>query len=79
MVEEVYKGERKMWIARDKDGELTLFSNKPHRCTDAGWNNESWDVVSMDEFTDTMILDSNMFPDLTWEDEPIEVELVIKQ
>ena len=40
-----------MWIARDKDGELTLFSNKPHRCTDAGWNNESWDVVSMDEFT----------------------------
>ena len=29
-------------------------------------------------FTDTMILDLNMFPDLTWEDEPIEVELVIK-
>ena len=31
-VEEVLKGEKKMWIARDKDGELTLFSNKPHRC-----------------------------------------------
>lgn len=68
-----------MWIARDKDGQLTLFSNKPHRCKEVGWNNESWDVVSMDEFTDTMILNSNMFPDLTWEDEPIEVELISKQ
>ena len=46
---------------------------------DVGWNNESWDVVSMNELTDTMILDSNMFPNLTWEDEPIEVELVSKQ
>lgn len=68
-----------MWIARDKDGDLTLFSSKPHRCTDVGWNNESWDVSSMDDFTDVMILDPNMFPDLTWEDEPIEVELVTKQ
>ena len=59
-----------MWIARDKDGELTLFSNKPHRYTEVWWN---------DEFNDTMILNQNMFPNLTWEDEPIEVELVIKQ
>ena len=62
-----------MWVARDKDGGLTLFPR------DAGWNNESWDVVPMDDFTDTMILDPNMFPDLTWEDEPIEVEIVAKQ
>ena len=68
-----------MWIARDKDGQLTLFTNKPHRCTDVGWDNESWDVVSMDEFTDTMILNPNLFPNLTWEDEPIEVELTLKK
>jgi len=68
-----------MWIARDKDGQLTLFTNKPHRCTDVGWDNESWDVVSMDEFTDTMILNPNLFPNLTWEDEPIEVELALKK
>ena len=67
-----------MWIARDKDGELNLFSNKPHRCTSIGWNNESWDVESMDEFNDTMLLNPNLFPNLNWEDEPIEVELVIK-
>ena len=68
-----------MWVARDKDGQLTLYSDKPHRCMEVGWNNESWDIVSVDNpFTDMMVLNSNMFSDLTWEDEPIEVELVIK-
>jgi hypothetical protein len=68
-----------MWIARDKDGQLTLFTNKPHRCTDVGWDNESWDVVSMDEFTDMMILNPTLFPNLTWKNEPIEVELTLKK
>lgn len=68
-----------MWIARDKDGQLTLFTNKPHRCTAVGWDNESWDVESMDEFTDMMILNLDLFPNLTWEDEPIEIELTLKK
>lgn len=70
-----------MWIARDKNGELTLFSNKPNRYTSIGKEpiNEYWDVVPVNKFTSAMILNSNMFPNLTWEDEPIEVELVIKQ
>lgn len=68
-----------MWIARDKDRQLTLFTNKPYRCTDVGLDNESWGVVLMDEFTDTMILNPNLFPNLTWEDEPIEVELALKK
>lgn len=68
-----------MWVARDKDGDLNLFSHKPHRCTDVGWDNESWDVVSEDNLIDFMLINPNMFPDLTWEDEPIEVELVVKQ
>lgn len=64
-----------MWIARDKNGELGLFSHKPHRW----WDNKSWDVVPTDEFTDYMALNPNMFPNLTWEDEPIEVEIVVKR
>ena len=67
-----------MWVARDKDGQLTLFSDKPHRCMEVGLKNESWDIVAMNAFTDMMVLNSDVFPDLTWEDEPIEVELVIK-
>ena len=38
-----------VYIARDKDGELNLFSHKPHRCTDPGWNNEAWDSPNMPE------------------------------
>ena len=63
-----------MWVARDKDGELTLYSNKPRRCEFIGWNHESWDSGN-DYWIE---LDSKLFPDLTWDDEPIEVELVRK-
>ena len=68
-----------MWIARDKDGELNLYTHKPNRCTAVGWNNESWDIQSTDEYVNFMTLDPSMFPELTWDDEPIEVELVIKK
>jgi len=63
-----------MWVARDNDGELTLYKNKPHRCKLPGWNQESWD--SGDDYW--IELDPKLFPDLTWDDEAIEVELVRK-
>lgn len=70
-----------MWVARDKDGELLLYSHKPHRCTAPGWNNEYWDspdlVDDEDETIDTMILNPKLFPGVTWETEPLEV--VLKQ
>ena len=63
-----------MWVARDKDGELTLYKNKPYRCKLPGWNPESWDIG--DDYW--MELDPKLFSDLTWDDEAIEVELVRK-
>ena len=54
-----------MFVARDKKGILFLFKIKPVRMGDT-W---SWDEYSY-------VLDSDMFPDLTWEDEPLEVNLV---
>ena len=63
-----------MWVARYKDGELDLYRNKPQRCDAIGWSHENWD--SYDEHW--IQLDSKLFPDLTWNDEPIEVELVRK-
>ena len=43
-----------MWIARDKDGELTLFTNKPCRGKDTGFYDESWyydtDTAPIDGF-----------------------------
>lgn len=54
-----------MYVARDKKGVLFLFKTKPVRIDDT-W---SWDEYSY-------VLDSDMFPNLKWEDEPLRVNLV---
>lgn len=57
-----------MWIARDKDAKrCCLFVNKPKR-----WNTFWSDGKSDNQ----LILDSMIFSELTWEDDPIEVKLV---
>ena len=71
-----------VYIARDKDGELNLFSHKPHRCTDPGWNNEAWDSPNMpeegeSEYINTLELDPELFPEITWDDEPKKFKLVL--
>lgn len=63
-----------MWIARDKDGSLWLYDEKPIREEKCSvWINES-------NITDEGIgvLQPTMFPSLKWEDEPIEVDLLPK-
>ena len=55
----------KLWVARDCGG-LFAYSNKPIR--DTVWKEWDSDKVSLR-------IDVSFFPDLTWEDEPIEVEL----
>ena len=59
----------KLWVARDKSGELCLYADKPHRRHDWG----IWQVVWLCDIFSR--IPNNLFPDLTWEDEPIEVEL----
>lgn len=58
-----------MWIARDSNGTLVLHLQKPIRnyfCND-------WEA---DDFLE---IDANLFPELTWNSEPLEVELVEKE
>jgi len=69
----------KGWITRDKPGYgnsrgwLRLHFRKPEK-TVRDWN-------SKDEFDvdDSQILNDDMFPNLTWESEPLEVELLIRK
>lgn len=59
------------WIARDKDGELHLYSHKPHKISDGVW-------YSGRIYSDIILLES-LLPQVKWEDEePIKVELTIK-
>ena len=54
-----------MWVARDKDGTLFIYQNFPIRkCI-------SWKSM----IGGNMSIDKGLFPNLNWEDEPIEVEL----
>ena len=61
-----------MWVARDKNGELFLWKYKPER------GDELWNVEGMFTFEPWFMIDSNLFPNLSWEDEPIEIEIIPK-
>ena len=56
----------KFWVARDKDGNLFAYNDKPTRCD----NQKEW---FEEKFLFSM--ENSFFPELKWEDEPIEVEL----
>ena len=58
-----------MWIARDKNGELYLFSKKPSK------REESW-LMSRGTIT-VLQLPSELFPEVKWSDEEPR-ELVLK-
>ena len=63
---EVLKSEKRFWVARDKDGELYLYDDLPNRED----NNNCWGGSrSMYD------LPADLFPSLTWKDEPKLVTL----
>ena len=55
----------KLWVARDKNGFLFAYEDKPTRCD----NKKEWSG----QFFSPM--QNSYFPNLTWKDKPIEVEL----
>lgn len=62
------------WVARDNGGFISLFSYLPKRSTHA--NAGYW---GFDDGRDEIDLPKSLFPDITWESDPIEVELIIKR
>lgn len=70
----------KGWVARDDDGTLAIHYEKPRRV--CYYNNE---IVSdgtpwvWENEAGYGLLPVKIFPDLKWEDEPLEVELTIKR
>ena len=67
-----------MWVAKDKDGTLNLWFNKPKRAVNFWYGQQKqdgWKVI--EEFIQNKYeIDGKQFPKLTWEDEPIEVLVV---
>lgn len=58
------------WIARDKDGELCLYKTKPWKRVNTTHHNDQFDCD--DSF---MNIDNDLFPEVTYENSPQEIEL----
>lgn len=76
-----------MWYAVDKDGEECLFNYKPIRnVSEETWGNETYPQVQR-KLHEYATIDINTRPimewllgdkKLTWEDEPIEIDIINK-
>ena len=59
----------KMYIARDPNGDLYIHAEKPFFANSIrGWLSDNWMTVSCNEY-----------PEVTFENSPMEVELVLKK
>lgn len=61
----------RMWIARDRDGELCLFQGKPYR-DDFKWESHT-DGMRLEDYGNSKI--THKFEHITWESKPIMYEL----
>lgn len=59
-----------MWIARDKQGILLLFRDKPRRVLEMFCGSNGHGYMCR--------LPNEMFPNVTWDNSPFEVELTLK-
>jgi hypothetical protein len=57
----------KLWIARNINGKLVLFEEKPY-VVDGDWG--TWRT-----YGNYMVIDKNMFPEVTFKNSPQKVEL----
>ncbi|MBW2505239.1 MAG: hypothetical protein JRE16_11830 [Deltaproteobacteria bacterium] len=60
-----------MYLARDKNKDLYLFSSKPHRGRDCWWAETGVDGTYLK-------IEKSLYPEVTWESEPLEVIVSLK-
>ena len=67
----------KLWSARHKNKHISLYWTKPHIIYDPDTKSRHW-ILEPDD-GDYMLLPDDYFPEVTFENSPQEVELVIKK
>ena len=63
----------KMFIVRDRWGALSLFNHKPFLYKGSWWDDRDTDEAG------EWCLEPDLFPEVTFENSPMEVELVLKK
>lgn len=57
-----------LWIARDENGDLALHESEPY-CPSGKWHNSNQEFY----------LDSELFPEVTFENSPQKIEIILKK
>lgn len=65
----------RFYIARDLDGTLRLYGEKPKLSEET---EGVWVCSQYDEFVNVIVLPSKYFPEVTFENSPQEVKIVIE-
>lgn len=81
---------RSLWLAREKNGTLYMYSVKPYRdlCKEGSFgigdnavddiflaSLNSFDELTLDSYVE---LSSDAYPEVTWENSPVEVTVNLK-
>jgi hypothetical protein len=61
-----------MHLARDKNGDLYLFNERPQRGSECWWAETGVDGTYLK-------LDKSLYPEITWDSEPLPVGLTIRK
>lgn len=59
-----------MYIARDKNSDLYLFNERPQRGKECWWAPSGVDGTYLQ-------LDKTLYPDVSWDTEPLEVKITV--
>lgn len=59
-----------MYLARDKNHDLYLFNELPHRGNECWWAESGVDGTYLK-------LDRSLYPEITWESAPLRVDLMV--
>jgi hypothetical protein len=59
-----------MYIARDKNSDLYLFTDLPHRGLECWWASSGIDGTYLR-------LDKSLYPEVSWDTEPLAAELTV--
>ena len=60
-----------MYLARDKNNDLYLFYDRPHRGKDCWWAESGVDGTYLK-------IEKSLYPQVKWDSGPLPVELVVK-
>ncbi|MHB1399135.1 MAG: hypothetical protein ACYDAI_12125 [Trichloromonadaceae bacterium] len=60
-----------MYLARDKNNDLYLFYDRPHRGTECWWAESGIDGTYLK-------MEKSLYPEVTWDSEPLAAALVVQ-